>query len=83
MYARQEVKQNYIKYSKPEKVGKKKREQEIKTEKDVCTSARVPKLQLAVEQPPTGRQWNPPKKISRIQGQRRSHNEMVGGAQLL
>ena len=61
LYAREEVKQNYTKYSKPEKVGKK-GEQEIKTEKDVCTSARVPKLQLAFEQPPTGRQWNPQKR---------------------
>ena len=33
------------------------------------------------EQSLTGRHWNSPKKISNIQRQRRSHNEMVGGAQ--
>jgi len=41
--------------------------------------------QLAVEQPLAGRHWNPPKKekkILHIQGQRRSHNRMVGGTQL-
>ena len=33
-------------------------------EEEVCSSppARTPKLQLAVEQPWTGGQWNPPKK---------------------
>ena len=30
--------------------------------KDVCASARAPKLQLTVEQPWTGGHWNPPKK---------------------
>lgn len=43
LYAREEVKQNDIKYSKPEKVGKK-REQEIKTEKGrvhICQSTTI------------------------------------------
>ena len=44
------------------------------------SSERAPKSLLAVE-PPTGGHWNPPKKILHIQGQRRSHNEIVGGSQ--
>ena len=42
---------------------------------------RAPESQLTAEQPSTGRHWNSPKKIPHIQKQRRSHNEMVGGAQ--
>ena len=36
-------------------------------EEEVCSSSpvRTPKLQLAVEQPWTGGQWNPPKKKKR------------------
>ena len=45
------------------------------------TLARTPKSQLTAEQSATGRHWNSPKKIPHIQTQRRSHNEMVGGAQ--
>ena len=44
-------------------------------------SARAPKSQPAFEQPSAGRHRNLPKKIPRIQGQRRSHNGMVGMAQ--
>ena len=45
---------------------------------------RTPKLQVAAEQPLTGKCWIPPKKkkISHIQGQRRSLSKMVGGAKL-
>ena len=43
--------------------------------------ARTPESQLAAGQSSTGRHWNSPKKIPHIQGQRRSHSEMVGGAQ--
>ena len=42
---------------------------------------RTPESQLAARQSLTGREWNSPKKISHIQRQRRSHNEMVGEAQ--
>ena len=55
-------------------------------EEEVCSSSpvRTPKLQLAVEQPWTGGQWNPPKKknkISHVQRQRRNCNKIVGGVQ--
>ena len=40
---------------------------------------RTPKLQLAPEQPSTGKCWIPPKKMPRIQEQRRSPRKMVGG----
>ena len=43
--------------------------------------ARAPESQLTAEQSSTGKHWNSPKKIPHIQRQRRSHNEMVGGAQ--
>ena len=43
--------------------------------------ARAPESQLTAEQSLTGRHWNSPKKIPHIQRQRRSHYEMVGGAQ--
>ena len=43
--------------------------------------ARTPESQLAAGQSSTERHWNSPKKIPHIQRQRRSHNEMVGGAQ--
>ena len=43
--------------------------------------ARAPDSQLTAEQSSTGRHWNSPKKIPHIQRQRRSCNEMVGGAQ--
>ena len=43
--------------------------------------ARTPDSQLTAEQSLTGRHWNSPEKIPHIQRQRRSHNEMVGGAQ--
>ena len=51
--------------------------------KDTNSSApeRTTKSQLAVEQPSRGEHWNTPKKIPRIQRQRRSHNEMVGEMQ--
>ena len=42
---------------------------------------RTPESQLAAGQSSTRRHWNSPKKIPHIQRQRRSHNEMVGGAQ--
>ena len=42
---------------------------------------RTPESQLAAGQSLTGRHWNSPKKTPHIQRQRRSHNEMVGGAQ--
>ena len=42
---------------------------------------RAPESQLTAEQSLTGRHWNSPKIIPHIQRQRRSHNEMVGGAQ--
>ena len=42
--------------------------------------AKSPGSQLTAEQSSTGRHWNSPKKIPHIQRQRRSHNEMVGGA---
>lgn len=46
----------------------------------MCSSpARTPKHQVAAEQPLTGGYWSPPKKISRIQRQRRSCSETVGG----
>ena len=50
----------------------------------MCSSfpVRAPKSQPAVEQQLKGRHWNPPKKISPIQEQRRSHNKTIGGAQL-
>ena len=49
----------------------------------LISSARAPKSQLAVEQPLTGGCWNlPKKKIFHIQRQRRSPNEMLGGAQI-
>ena len=50
----------------------------------MCSSfhIRAPKSQLAVEQPLRGRHWNPPKKIPLIQGQKRSHNKTIEGAQL-
>ena len=52
-------------------------------QKDMCSSfARAPKLQSDVEQSLTRRLWNPPKRILHIHGERRSHNEMVGGEQL-
>ena len=53
-------------------------------QKDVhsCSPARTPKLQLAAKQPSTGERCIPPKKIPRIQGQRRSPNKMVGGVKL-
>ena len=43
-----------------------------------------PKFQLVLKQPLTGGHWNPPKKkkILHIQRQKRSYNEMVGGAQI-
>ena len=41
----------------------------------------TPESQLAAGQSSTGRHWNSPKKIPHIQRQRRSHNEMVRGAQ--
>lgn len=41
---------------------------------------RTPKSKLAVEQS-TGEHWNPPIKISQVQGQRRSYKETAGGAQ--
>ena len=47
--------------------------------------ARTPKLQVAAEQPSTGKCWIPPKKkkkISHIQGQRRSLSKMVGEEKL-
>ena len=44
---------------------------------------RTPKLQLAAERLLTGECWIPPKKISYIQGQRRSPNKMVGVAKSL
>ena len=40
---------------------------------------RAAKLQLAVEQPLTEGLWNPLKKDTPIQRQRRSHSKMVGG----
>ena len=43
--------------------------------------ARTPESQLAAGQSLTGRHRNSPKKIPHMQRQRRSHNEMVGGAQ--
>ena len=48
----------------------------------MCSSSpvRTPKLQLTAEQPLMGECWIPPKKISHIQGQRRSPNKMVGWA---
>ena len=42
--------------------------------------AKVPKLQLAVEQSLTGGHWNAPEKIPHVQRQRSSHSKMVGGA---
>ena len=43
--------------------------------------ARVPKLQLAVEQSLTGGRWNAiKKKIPHVQRQRSSHRKMVGEA---
>ena len=42
---------------------------------------RAPEPQLTAEQSSTERHWNSPKKIPHIQRQRRSHSEMVGGAQ--
>ena len=53
-------------------------------EKDMSSSspARTPKSQLAAEQPLKGGCWNPPEKIiPHVQGQRRSWNRTVGGAQ--
>ena len=52
-------------------------------EKDVLSLplARALESQLTAEQSTTGRHWNSPKKIPHIQRQRRSHSEMVGGAQ--
>ena len=43
---------------------------------------KTPKSQLIAEQTLTKKHWNLLKKISYIQRQRRSHNEMVGGMQL-
>ena len=43
--------------------------------------ARAPESQLTAEQSSTGRYWNSPKKIPHIKRQRRSYNEMGGGAQ--
>ena len=40
---------------------------------------RAPESQLTAEQSSTRGHWNSPKKIPHIQGQGRSHNEMVGG----
>ena len=42
---------------------------------------RTPESQLAAGPSSTGRHWNSPKKITHIQRQRRSQNEMVEGAQ--
>ena len=39
--------------------------------------ARTPESQLAAGKSSTGRHWNSPKKIPRIQRQRRSYSEMV------
>ena len=53
--------------------------------KDTCSSSpeKSPKLQLAAEQSSTGEHWIPPKKkISHIQGQRRSPSKSVGGEKL-
>ena len=43
--------------------------------------ARAPESQLTAEQSLTGRCWNSPKKMPHIQRQRKSRNEMVGGAE--
>ena len=53
-------------------------------QKDVPSSspARTPKLQLAAEQPLTGKCWIPPKKIPYPEGQRRSPSNTVGGSKL-
>ena len=48
--------------------------------KDMGSSppARIPKLQLIVEQPSTGGHWSPPKKkMSHVQKQRGSHSKTV------
>ena len=52
-------------------------------QKDVhsSSSARAPKFQLAVEQPWTAGHWNPLRKGTQVQGQRRSHSEMAGREQ--
>ena len=50
--------------------------------RDVYSSSpvRTPKVQLAAEQTLTGECWIPPKRIPHLQGQRRSPNKSVGGA---
>ena len=51
-------------------------------EKDVLSLplARAPESQLAAGQSSTGRPWTSPRRTPHVQGQRRSHNETVGGA---